>query len=561
MVPPLQRRRPPGEGRTLGAALLLLAVSCQPARAPDAPPIVFVSIDTLAAKHMSLYGYERATTPNIDRLARESIVFEHCLANSTFTTPSYVSQFAGLYAGCLRNEPPEPDEAPDAEARGRWRRWSLPEERHTLTEALAEAGYRTAAFIDNNLIGRGFGIDQGFEVYDERAVRLGSTDPASGIRDIVPRALAWIDSLEEGEPFFLFVQALDVHSPYAPGDDFAAAFEGDEAWKSADRAPVVASLEERRGPGSGFDFVPAFIVRGTQADADAPLPADVAVGPIVAAYDAEILALDDALGELFAGLRARGLLEHAILVLTADHGESMSEHGWYFNHSTWYEEVLRVPLLFRLPGARGAGARVAQTVQLVDLYPTFLQLAGLDIARGDLHGRSLVPLLEGGGLPDAPVLAEGGLFDPSILVSGGWKLIELRPETGWRENLLTHRPVREWFARNYPADFDDPRPASSEVLSFMDERPDEEAVMARLRSEFAGPSYELYDLARDPLELTNLATSAPEKLGEMRAVLERERTRVEQARESAGEPRGPAFRPDAAQLEELRRLGYAGSGE
>ena len=105
----------------------------------------------------------------------------------------------------------------------------------------------------------------------------------------------------------------------------------------------------------------------------------------------------------------------------------MVEHGYLFNHGTCYEEIVHVPLVVRLPGGRYGGARVEETVQLVDLYPTLLQLAGLGVERTDFHGRSLVPLIEGRTLPDVPVLIEDGVLENSALVYGGWKLIEYRP--------------------------------------------------------------------------------------------------------------------------------------
>src|SRR4030095_7462945 len=159
----------------------------------------------------------------------------------------------------------------------------------------------------------------------------------------------------------LFVQAFDVHAPYLPAAPWAGTFSGD----GLDDEQVTVPVSENPAV---MGRVPAYVANPLSAKG--PLPERVCTAPFIAAYDEEILGLDDALGGFFAALRQRGLLDAAVVVFSADHGESMVEHSRYFGHNTSYDEVLHVPLLVRLPGGRGGGRRVEDTVQLVDLYPT-----------------------------------------------------------------------------------------------------------------------------------------------------------------------------------------------
>jgi arylsulfatase A-like enzyme len=516
----------------------------QPRRKPS---IIFVSIDTLAAGHMSLHGYARRTTPRLEDLAQESIVFDDCVTNSTWTTPSYVSQFTGLYPLAFRL-----DDTRQGPAKAEWNTWLLPEERWTMAEMLAAAGYRTAAFVDNLMIAPGLGMTQGFEVYDMTAARRPKGDVEGGIHQVLPLALDWLDGLAPDEPCFLFVQAFDVHGPYLPPKPWAGRFRGDGLCDEQATAKVSDA--------AALGVVQSYIVRPLFPKGQ-PLPDRVRTAPIIAAYDEEILMVDDALGEFFDALRERGLLDDAIVIFSADHGEAMDEHAQLFGHNVCYDEVLHVPLLVRLPGGRGGGRRVDETVQLVDLYPTVAELAGLRTDRPYLHGRSLVPLLEGGRLPPVPALSSEGWLDAVAVTFDGWKLIETRPAHHVERGedtmaLLVSLPRAEaWFEATWPEAKG--RETLSEALArYAGPNSPADLLCAEMLRALQGPFEELYSLREDPREAQDLAGIRPERLAQLRDLLEAQRQRAHAAR-GDGEA-GASYSPSAEELEQLRQLGYVG---
>ncbi|HEX5011451.1 MAG TPA: sulfatase [Planctomycetota bacterium] len=512
------------------------------------PSIIFVSIDTLAAGHMSLHGYARRTTPRLEELAQESIVFDDCITNATWTSPSYVSQFTGLYPLAFRL-----DDTRKGPAKAEWNNWVLPEERWTMAEMLAAAGYRTAAFVDNLMIAPGLGMPQGFEVYDMTAARRPKGDVEGGIHQVMPLALDWLDGLAPGEPYFLFVQAFDVHGPYLPGKPWAGRFRGDGHCDEQATAKVGQDA-----PALGV--VQPYIVKPLFPKGQ-PLPERVRTAPLIAAYDEEILMVDDALGGFFDALRERDLLDEAIIIFSADHGEAMCEHAQLFGHNVCYDEVLHVPLLIRLPGGRGGGQRVDQTVQLVDLYPTVAELAGLRADRPYLHGRSLAPLLEGGSLPPVPTLSSEGWLDAVAVTFDGWKLIETRPAHHVERGedtvaLLVSSPRAEaWFESTYPEARG--RETLPEALArYAGPNSPADLLLAEMLRALQGPFQELYSMREDPREVQDLAASRPERLAQLRQVLQSQRQRAYAAR--GGSEAGAAYSPSAEDLEQLRQLGYVG---
>ncbi len=339
----------------------------------DRPSILLVSVDTVAASHMSVYGYSRPTTPSLEKLAAEAIVFERCTANAPWTLPSYLSMMTGLFPGAHRVDAPEPAE------RELWEEWHIAGNRLTLAELLRAAGYQTAGFVDSLFLGERFGVPQGFDTFDSSAAEIDKADPGGGFQRVAALARSWLDCADPGMPFFLLLHA-DVHGPYTP----------EEPWRGRFSAGLEDGPSVRAGGfGNAFGTIPAYIARGVVPVG--PLPEWLPTAPIVAAYDEGLLCLDAHLGAFLDRLRDGGVLDRCALVVNADHGESDVHHNFYFGHGVLYEDVLHVPLLVRLPEGRGGGRRVETPVQSVDLYPTLAELAGLR-PRHDLHGRSLVSL-------------------------------------------------------------------------------------------------------------------------------------------------------------------------
>lgn len=506
------------------------------------PPILFISIDTLAARHTSLHDYERPTTPNLDAFAAEAIVFENCYANAPWTVPSYLSQLSGLYPEASRVLPKDESGV----RRKAWEKHRLDPARRTITERLRAAGYRTAAFWENPWLAAEIGFERGFEVYE---------GPGDGERleGRIPPALAWLDGLDEDEPWFLFVQATDPHGPYVPPAESRGAFASGLDPTGGETRPVVTGRETPHGGWQGFAYgaIPRYVALGAvDAEGAGGLPDELAVDPIVAAYDEEILAMDAAFGRLIDELEERGILDEAIVVFTSDHGESMTQHGLCFAHGLLYDENLHVPLVVRLPGGEHGGRRIAAAAQLVDLHPTLLELAGL-AHDPFLHGRSLAPLIRGESLPPVVSFAQGGLQRQYSVRLGNWKLVVMDPDTAPNEAMLSDPRLPEGVRRRVLRDLEHQRRLAEGGLDI----DFAELLAERLRPQLAGRVLELFDLRADPGELHDLEREEPQRMTEMLRLLERELARGRAARPAQAEG-GPA--PGAEVLQALEHIGYAG---
>ena len=512
--------------------------------APPRPSILLISLDTLSARHLSLYGYGRPTSPFLERWARDAVVFERCTANAPWTSPSYMSLFTGLFPSSVRMDLGQP---------GQRFMFRIPEQRWTLAESLRGLGYSTAAFLDALHIGPRFGFGQGFEHVDQSAAEIDLADPNGGLRHGAPLALEWMRAAQADGPFFCFVHAYDVHGPYLPDEPYAGRFTGD-AHSDADARMFLGALPHV------FGSIPSYITEPSGIDADAAGEGPSA--PFVAAYDEEILALDAALEEFLTEAEAQGLLENTIVVITADHGEATDDHD-YFDHGLLFDEVLHVPLLVRLPGNRGAGRRVSDSVQLVDLYPTLVDLAAGALDWSWAHGRSLVPLLEGRSLPAVPVFAEGGIQRESAIEFKGWKLIETYPgqeSLPWTK--LSHpRLPAEWIAQHAPEVYGKTLTLENvqRLQARFENQPDGRAAfdawVADLSKQLGGPYRELYHLDSDPAEREDRSASEPEQLEHLLELLEVMRQRREEAATHQPDER---VQLEANEVNALRDMGYVG---
>ncbi|HEY7696880.1 MAG TPA: sulfatase [Vicinamibacteria bacterium] len=341
--------------RSLGFAipLALAGLACG-ARVERPRLVVLVSVDTLRADHLGLYGYERPTSPVLDALARESTVFEQAMSASPWTLPSHATLLTGLYPsrhGLTSHE--------------RYLSSSLT----TLAQYFSQAGYRTAAVVNSHNLSPEFGLDRGFQQYRYVEERTERREPSTEITD---QGVEWIRGAGK-DPLFLFLHYYDVHSDYASLPEYEREF-----------------LRPYDGIADGTTAQLALYREGkvSLSPADAPR--------LIDRYDAGIRQMDQELGRLLSFLREGGPGEKALLLVTSDHGEEFFEHGGVLHGQTQYQEVLRVPLLIRGPGVP-AGRRVPTPVSLIDVVPTLLTLAGIGTPEG-LDGLDLAPLWsEGGG--------------------------------------------------------------------------------------------------------------------------------------------------------------------
>jgi arylsulfatase A-like enzyme/tetratricopeptide (TPR) repeat protein len=272
--------------------------------------VLIITLDTTRADHIGAYGYTAAQTPNVDALAREAILFEHCITPTAYTLPSHSSIMTGLY-------PPSHGVRINGEA-------ALADSNTTLAERLSARGYRTAAFVAAFVLDGRWGLSQGFQQYDDH-FKLGPDQRLDLARvqrpanQVVDAALQWLDSGAK-QPFFAWVHLYDAHFPYEPPEPFRSRF-------------------SKGGPN--------------------------------ALYDGEISFADSQVGRLLEWLHRKGLDDNTIVVICGDHGEGLgnhgeSEHGYYI-----YDYAVHVPLIVRIPGRR---ARVAEQVRTIDIAPTIVEL-------------------------------------------------------------------------------------------------------------------------------------------------------------------------------------------
>jgi arylsulfatase A-like enzyme len=237
----------------------------------------------------------------------------------------------------------------------------------------------------------------------------------------------------------------------------------------------------------------------------------------------------------------------------------MLDHQAFYNHHTVYQEVVHVPLVLRLPDGRAAGRRVSDRVRLLDLYPTLVELAGLSNEGVLLHGRSLVPLLEGRSLSAAPALSVGGMFDQASIELGGWKLVETIPSVrSGQESLLSSPWARAWLEQRFPelaGRIAGAHPRREFFVAFQRAGLDVDQVIDELLADIGKPWYELYYLPDDPREERDLSAEHPERVAQLSALLDERRARAIAAHLEPGQVARPRART-ADELRELSELGY-----
>lgn len=349
--------------------------------------LVLIVIDSLRADHVGAYGYDRPTTPFIDSLAREGLVFERASANSSYITQSLSALFSGRLPtsggtiGLLDAHPL--DETP------------------TLPQWFKQSGYYTGIVSNQPLI-RGKGFTKGFE-----DLQIGSLESPWPGTEVSKRALDFVDDAAD-DPFMLYVHYLDPHQPYMPQQEFYDRFGDSPSQELLDlgafRRDYVSAMAELDGAN------------------------DPRVREAIQRYDAELASTDSDIEELVRGLEERGLLERTTLVITSNHGEEFLEHGYFGNTWTLYEETLHVPLIVYARGAIEA-QRISSRVSLVDLAPTIVDLFGLTKGGAQFDGESLFSAAGKGfrfKKPGKPRIAELIIRERAIvrsIVVDDWKYI------------------------------------------------------------------------------------------------------------------------------------------
>jgi len=483
-------------------------VSCGPSE-KERPNLVLVVFDALRADHVGAYGYEKPTTPNLDRLARDSILFSTAYSSAAFTLPSMATLFTSLEPmrhGVRRHL--DPDRREDR----------LDERFNTLAETLREQGYSTGAVVSNSLFLLKCGFDQGFESFIP-----GRRRDAGPTTD---EAIAWLRKQqqekeaegecegEEGQPFFLWVHYIDPHWPYDAPQSF------DRPFSLEDRGRfqrLVRRFEQGR-------------VRSDEIYFECPLDED-GLQRGIAEYDNEIAYADHHFGRLLEHLEKSGLYDKTLVAVVSDHGEAMGEHGLHFAHSFFlYEEVERVVMTIKPPKGKGRACRVDHPVRLLDFMPTVLPLLGID-ARASHEGIDLGPLWmdrEKAGAASFPDLPIYGETEPRYVNAEGRFRYPARKRVFMDGNQGKWRMLR----------------SGKHKLILI-----------------PGEGVELYDLEADPLEKNNIAEQQPGIVRELsrtlEAAIEHDRQAAEVRGHGEGGSGGGALSADEKEaLDLIREMGY-----
>lgn len=370
-------------GAVFGWLAMCMAVGCehdlkgQTAERPDTPAhspnILLISIDTLRADHLGCYGYTKDTSPNIDRLARDGTRFTKMTSTCSWTLPSHASMLTGLYPAhhALENDGVQ-----------------LPREIPTLAEALQHRGYYTVGVVSHLYVSSAFGLQRGFDVFDETLIEGGKTNPLA--EQVVDRVLELMRAAPR-ERFFAFVHFFDPHWDYTPPAPYNRKFT-DPDYRGRVNGQLTSLLPYR--------------------DGRVPMP-EADRRQAIALYDGEIAYTDAQIGRLLDALREEERLENTVIVLTADHGEEFLEHNRLGHGRRLYREQLHVPLIICGHAQFPPGSVRNDLVSLVDIAPTLLALTG---SVDGLDGCEGVSLCGATSAPSAVAQPEAGriVFAESI---------------------------------------------------------------------------------------------------------------------------------------------------
>ncbi|MCQ9206268.1 MAG: sulfatase [Omnitrophica bacterium] len=384
---------------------------------PAGPNIVIILSDALRRDHLSLYGYHKKTSPNIDRFAEGATVFKNAVSQSSWTLSSVASLFTSLYVsvhGVVRQGETEGD--------------CLDYRLVTLAELLKNKGYKTAAFIENPMISRGLRFHQGFDVFKLTVPMIELAEYKPRPSELNKIAFPWIKK-QKKKPFFVYVHYLDPHAPYAPIEPFASVFGTTDLRKLEDAKP-------------DRDTIDLYINN----------------------YDGEILYIDHLIGQLLGHLKECGLTGETLIIMLADHGEGFLEHDNFAHGKTLYAEEINIPLIMKFPKSVELSDVSENRVGLIDILPTVLHVTGV-ISPYDYDGINLLDktlgtdenrvifseLLKPVGVGSLPRLAMmKGDFKAIYLTDRDQitELYDLDKDKEERDNILVQNPqIEEGFKK------------------------------------------------------------------------------------------------------------------
>jgi arylsulfatase len=436
----------------LVAAGVLLAACAggEPESEPVRPNVILITSDALRADHLSVNGYARATSPELDDFAGKALHFTDAVTVIPKTGPAFATIFTGRH-------PQEHGVRSNFVA--------IPESLPVLAERFQDLGYRTAAFVGNPVLRPAKGYARGFDHY-----KLFDGKRAEGVTSLNAAFRNWALGESWDRPTFVWIHYMDPHGPYVPPEEILRGYLADELAGSDERVPLEPESLPSGNANKVLGAIPAYQKLG---DEDR-------VAVYVARYDAEIRNVDRAFGMLIGFLRKHELYDGSAIVFASDHGESLGEHDFYFEHGWFaYEPSLRIPLMIKQPG-QTQGHDVDRQVSILDLWPTLLSFAGAAVER-EVVGTNLCGTVAG------------------------------------REELIES-------SDRYPDKYYGVRTSDWKYL-----------IRERDGAE------ELYDLREDPGELRNVADREGERLAELREICKAalDRARAAAVPQAAGLPDDP----------------------
>lgn len=399
---------------------VLIVAACSPPSEKSRPHVLVITVDTLRPDYLSTNGYDLPTTPFLDAFLSDGVTFDRAVTPIPRTTQALASLLTGTYPHTHRV---------------RTLYDNLAEEVPTIAELARNVGYRTVAVVSNHVLVPERGLNRGFDIYD-------NADDAREAQETTRAAMGHLSRIDPAERIFAWVHYIDPHVPYYPPETIAREFSGDY------HGPYRLHFGDIKG-GTGKSAYPGDLgkVRAVYLNR----LSDEVNAHIRRLYAADIRSADDAIDDLVTELHARFGREW-LIVFTADHGESLGEHDYYYDHGDYvYNAEIRVPLAFSFPEGHAYRKRrvVHDWVSLVDVAPTIIELLDLGIEGSPVEGRSLLPHIDGRGDSPQPVFAESGMsFFPGAVrrrvrfditgrfrtvIDGDWKLIWTPGQTGLNE--------------------------------------------------------------------------------------------------------------------------------
>ncbi|MBM3234694.1 sulfatase [Candidatus Poribacteria bacterium] len=503
--------------RLAGMLIALFLFFLSDAIGQEQPPnVILISIDSLRADHLGCYGYPKPTSPNIDALANESVVFTNAISTTTWTLPAHISMLTSLY--------PEVHQVINDGNK-------LSDKAVVCAEIMKEAGYLTAGFVSGPYLSSKFGYNQGFDLYDDYTINYSSNEESHrGITSpkIHQQVTKWLEQ-NYRSPFFLFIHYWDVHYDYVPPPPFDTMFDPDYT-----------------GIITGQDYERNELINPQMPERD--------LEHIIALYDGEIAFTDSYIGKLMTYLKKLDIYENTMVILTSDHGDEFFEHGCKGHRNNLFDETLKVPLIIKFPSEkknpifaslsphevsteRSEQAPIkpvvlSEQVSIVDIGPTFIDYLSIT-PNSNLDGQSLLPLVAGNIQTGTEVPTN---FKP-------YKFADLH---GFMKCVRTNQ-----FKYIHIAQAEDVRKKETRIFSL-------HRLFDKIRESQDMKAEEiektlLFNLQDDPIECHNLAMSNPEIKIEMHQILMNWLNKSKILAENIGKS---DFEYDENLKKKLRDLGY-----